>query len=120
MTTKELIERAVSNFIEEIPALKQLKLQAQLELKAKGDVQTWSVELPNLTVGKEIPDHAMLILNIQRPVFNELAEKGTLKQWHTAFDHGDVKASGQDTIIKLLGNVIERHEARSQLKKIKR
>ena len=36
-----------------------------------------------------------------RSHFNELAEDGTLKHWHEAYEHGDVKVGGDPAVIKL-------------------
>ena len=43
---KILIELAVTRFIEEVPALAPLKLVFAVELRGRGDVQMYRVELP--------------------------------------------------------------------------
>ena len=44
--TKALIEEAVRNFQQEVPALRQLKLVLELELRGRGDIQLFRVEVP--------------------------------------------------------------------------
>ncbi len=50
---KTLIEIAVKRFLEEVPALAPLKLVFGVELRGRGDVQMYRVEL----FGKEIAQH---------------------------------------------------------------
>ena len=40
-------------------------------------------------------------------------DKGTLRDWAEAYDHGHVNVSGEPAVVKLVGNVIERQLARS-------
>ena len=44
--TKALIEEAVRNFQKEVPALQKLKLVIELELRGRGDIQLFRVEVP--------------------------------------------------------------------------
>ena len=115
--TKTLIETAVQRFLQEVPALQPLKLVAGLELRGRGDMQIYRVELPGPKVSKDIPSDAKVTLTVSRAQFNELATKGTIKQWREAFAHGDVKATGIDQVMKLIVNVVERQEERARLRK---
>lgn len=119
MGTKELIETAVKRFVDEVPALKQLKVFMRIDLKAKGDIQTWRLDMPAIEVSKEISEHPPIEVEVMRPVFNQLAVKGNLGGWRAAYERGEVKVAGQDAIVKLIANVIERQEARTRLKKIR-
>jgi hypothetical protein len=112
--TQALIVRAVERFGEEVPALRNLKLAFRLELLAHGDVPVWRVELPGPKVTKEIPRDARLEVCVSRPEFNELAAKGTLRDWVDAYERGHVKVSGDASVTKLIGNVIERQAARAR------
>lgn len=47
-------------------------------------------------------------MSILRSHFNDLAEKGRIKDWREAFEHGDAKATGIDQVMKLIVNVVER------------
>ena len=86
--TKTLIETAVKRFLDEVPALQQLKLVAGLELRGRGDVQLYRVELPGPKVTKDIPADAKVHLSIPRSHFNELATKGHVKDWRRHSQRG--------------------------------
>ncbi len=115
--TKALIETAVRRFLEEVPALGPLKLVAGLELRARGDVQLYRVELPGPIVTKAAAHDAKVTLEVQRARFNELATKGTVADWRAAFEHGDAKATGIEQVLKLIVNVVERQEERSRTRR---
>jgi hypothetical protein len=117
--TKSLIETAVNRFLAEVPALQPLKLVAGLELRGRGDMQIYRVELPGPKVSKDIPSDAKVTLTLSRSHFNELATKGTVKHWREAFEHGDAKATGIDQVMKLIVSVVERQEQRSRTRKAK-
>jgi hypothetical protein len=107
----------VTRFLDEVPALQPLKLVAGLELRARGDVQLYRVELPGPNVSKAIPSDAKVTVSIPRSHFNELATKGHVKDWREAFAHGDAKATGIDQVMKLIVNVVERQEERARTRK---
>lgn len=115
--TRTLIETAVNRFLEEVPALQPLKLVAGLELRGRGDIQLYRVELPGPQVSKAIPSDAKVTLEMPRATFNELATKGHIRDWRAAFEHGDVKATGIDQVMRLIVNVVERQEERSRTRK---
>ncbi len=98
----------------EVPSLAPLKLVIGLELRGRGDVQLYRVELPGPTVSKDIASDAKVRLEIPRSHFNELAIKGTIKHWREAFEHGHAKATGPDQILRLIVNVVEKQEERSR------
>jgi hypothetical protein len=112
--TRHLIGLAIENLAREVPALKQLRLVARLELRARGDVPIWRVELPGPKITKDPAGDARLDISVSRSHFNELAVDGRLKQWAEAYEHGHVKVSGEAAVVKLLGNVIERQLARAR------
>jgi hypothetical protein len=114
---QELIAVAVRNLEREVPALARLKIVVRLELKGRGDVQVFRVRLPAPEVSKGEPDDARLEVAMSRSVFNHRAEKGRLTDWREAYDHGDVRVTGDPEVRKLIGTVIERHLARAQLRK---
>lgn len=100
-----------------MPALVNLKLVAGLELRGRGDVQIYRVELPGPKVTKDVPADAKVTLSVSRSHFNELATKGHVRDWREAFAHGDAKATGIDQVMKLIVNVVERQEERSRTRK---
>jgi hypothetical protein len=115
--TRTLIEQAVSHFVDDVPALHNLKLVIGLELRGRGDVQLYRVELPGPKVTKDIPSDARVQLSIARPDFNELADRGHIRDWRRAFETGHAKATGPAEILKLIQNVVERQEERIRTRK---
>ena len=111
--TRHLIGRAIEQLSAEVPALKQLKLVMRLELRARGDVPIWRVEVPGPKITKDPAADARLDVSVSRSHFNELAEEGKLKHWADAYERGHVTVSGDAAVVKLLGNVIERQLART-------
>ena len=116
-STSDLIKTAVERFQAEVPALQKLKLVFGLELKARDDIQLYRVELPGPKIKKDLAQDERVLVEIDRPQFNELAEKGTLKSYRKAVETGHIKASGDSNVKKLVVQVVERQEQRSQLKK---
>ena len=115
--TKSLIETAVTRFLEDVPALQQLKLVVGLELRARHDTQIYRVELPGPKVSKDVPSDAKVTLTVSRSHFNELATKGHIREWRDAFVHGEAKATGIEQVLKLIANVVERQEERSRTRR---
>ncbi len=111
--TRTLIRRAIENLQQEVPALKQLKLVIRLELRARGDVPVWRVELPGPEITKDPAGDARIDVSVARSHFNELAAEGRLKDWVDAYEHGHVRVSGDAAVTKLIGNVIQRQLARA-------
>lgn len=104
-------------FLDEVPALQSLRLVVGLELRGRGDVQLYRVELPGPVVTKDIASDAKVRLTVARAQFNELAVDGRIKPWRTAFEHGDAKVTGVDQIIRLVAHVVERQEERARTRK---
>jgi hypothetical protein len=117
--TKLLIEEAALNFQKEVPALQQLKLVIELELRGRGDIQLFRVELPGPKVTRDIASDAKVRLSVPRSHFNELAREGKVRNWREAFASGTVKASGPAEILKLIQNVVEKQEERSRTRKLR-
>jgi len=107
----------VRNFLAEVPALEPLRLVVGLELRGRGDVQLYRVELPGPQISKDIASDAKVRLEVQRARFNELAVDGSIKQWRAAFEHGDAKVTGIEQIIRLIANVVEKQDERSRTRK---
>jgi len=116
--TGQLIETAIKRFQEEVPALQKLKLIFGLELKAKRDIQLYRVELPGLAVAKDLVGDERVLVQIDRAQFNELAERGTIRSYRKAYETGHIKATGDSNVLKLIAQVVERQQQRSQLKKV--
>jgi hypothetical protein len=115
--TKSLIETGIKRFFDEVPALQQLKLVAGLELRGRGDIQLYRIELPGPKVSKDIASDAKVKLIVPRSHFNELATKGQVRDWRVAFERGEAKATGVEQVLKLIVNVVERQEERARTRK---
>lgn len=115
--TRALIETAVNRFLAEVPALQPLKLVVGLELRGRGDTQHYRVEMPGPEVSKGVAADARVRVEIARASFNELAEKGTIADWRRAVVRGELKATGPDQILRLVGQVVERQEERSRTRR---
>jgi|SRR3954447_11751791 hypothetical protein len=117
-STSDLIRTAVERFQAEVPALHNLKLVFGLQLKARHDVQLYRVELPGPKITKDLAQDERVLVEIDRPQFNELGEKGTLKSYRRAVETGHIKASGDSNAIKLIAQVVEKQEERNRLRKV--
>jgi hypothetical protein len=117
--TKALIELAIGNFQKEVPALARLKLVMELELRGRGDIQLYRVEVPGPKVTKDIASDAKVRLSVPRSHFNELAREGTLRQWREAFESGTVRASGPVEILRLIESVVVKQEERTRSRKLR-
>jgi hypothetical protein len=117
--TKALIEQAVETFRREVPALERLKLVVELELRGRGDIQLFRVELPGPKITKDIASDAKVRLSIPRSHFNELAAEGTIRHWREAFQSGHVRATGPEEILRLIQSVVEKQEERTRTRKLR-
>ncbi|HEU4906659.1 MAG TPA: hypothetical protein VFT19_11185 [Solirubrobacterales bacterium] len=116
-STADLIKTAVERFQAEVPALQKLKLVFGLELKGRGDIQLYRVELPGPQVSKDLRRDERVLVEIDRAEFNQLAEKGTLKSYRKAVETGHIKATGDSNVKKLVAQVVEKQEQRARLRK---
>jgi hypothetical protein len=120
-STPELIATGLERFQAEVPALAQLKLVFELELRGRGDVQMFRVELPGPKISKSAStEDARVTVEIVRSDFNRLAEEGHVSDYREAYDAGHIKVTGDSGIQKLIAQVIERHEQRARTKKVHR
>ena len=117
--TKALIEEGITNFQTQVPALQKLKLVMELELRGRGDIQLFRVEVPGPKITKDIASDAKVRLSVPRSHFNELAREGSIRHWREAFESGTVKASGPPEILKLIQNVVEKQEERGRTRKLR-
>jgi hypothetical protein len=116
-STAEMIRSAVERLQQEVPALAKLKLVVGLELRGRGDVQLYRVEVPGPKISKGFADDERIRVSVPRSHFNELVADGGVKHWHEAYDHGHVKIEGDQNIQRLVGQVIARSEARGALRR---
>lgn len=118
--TKALIEQAVRDFQNQVPALTGLKLVVELELRGRGDVQLFRVELPGPRITRDIASDAKVRLSVPRSHFNELVTAGSrIRYWREAFESGTVRAVGPEQTLKLIQTVVARQEERDRTRKVK-
>jgi hypothetical protein len=118
-STQELIATAIDRFQSEVPALAPLKLVFELELRGRGDVQMFRVELPGPKINKAASTQdARVTVEFHRSEFNRLAEEGGVQDYRQAYEAGHIRVSGDSGIQKLIAQVIERHEQRARTKKV--
>jgi len=91
-----------------------------LELRGRGDVQLYRVEMPGPKVTKGPAADAKVSVSVSRSHFNELAREGHVKHWREAVENGHVKATGPEQILRLVANVVTRQEERDRTSKTAR
>jgi hypothetical protein len=117
---KALIELAASRFVGEVPALAPMKLVVGVELRGRGDVQHFRLEMPGPKVTKGPAADARVRVDMRREFFNVMAREGKIADWIEAFAYGQAKASGPDQIMRLIVNVVERQQERERTPKARK
>jgi hypothetical protein len=117
---KGLIEVATRRFIGEVPALEPIKLVVGVELRGRGDVQQFRLEMPGVKVTKGPAADARLRVDMRREFFNVMAKEGKVADWIEAFIYGQAKASGPEQIVRLIVNVVERQQERERTPKARK
>ena len=114
----KLIEAAVRGLLEEVPALKPLKIVVGVDLHGRGDTQIFRLEMPEVAVTKDLATDAKIRIEMRREFFNAMLEHGAkLADWHQAFAEGRAKATGVDQYMKLIATVVERQEERDRTRR---
>ena len=117
---KALIELATRRFISEVPALEPVKLVVGVELRGRGDVQHFRLELPAVTVTKGPPADARLRVEMRREFFNVMAREGKVADWIEAFTYGQAKATGPEQFLRLIVNVVGKQQERERTPRARR
>jgi len=117
---KALIELASRRFLGEVPALAPMKLVVGVDLRGRGDVQHFRLEMPGAKVTKGPAADARVHVDMRREFFNVMAREAKIPDWIEAFTYGQAKASGPEKIIKLIVNVVERQLERDRTPKARR
>jgi hypothetical protein len=117
---KTLIELATTRFVSEVPALEPIKLVVGVELRGRGDVQHFRLEMPGAKVTKGPAADARLRVDMRREFFNVMAKEGKVPDWIEAFMYGQAKASGPEQIMRLITNVVERQQERERTPKARK
>lgn len=116
---KTLIETAVTRFLEEVPALKPMKIIVGFDLRGRGDTQQYRLEMPGIKVTKDIAADSRVRLDIPRAFFNVMAKEGRVADWREAFMYGQAKATGVEQYLRLIRQVVEKQEERDRLRRPK-
>jgi len=114
---KALIELATRRFISEVTALEPIKLVVGIELKGRGDVQHFRLEMPGVKVTKGPAADARVRVDMRREFFNVMAREAKVADWIEAFIYGQAKASGPEQFIRLIVSVVERQQERERTRK---
>jgi hypothetical protein len=113
---KTLIETAARRFVEEVPALAPITLVVGVELQGRGDIQHFRLQMPEIQVTKGPADDARINVDMRREFFNVMAVEGKVPDWIEAFTYGKAKATGPTQFLKLIANVVDKHQERERLK----
>ena len=115
----ELLARASKEFLDEVPALKDLKLVIGVDLNGRGgDTQQFRIDMPQLDIRKDMGTDAKIRIEMRRDFFNLMVEHGAkVADWEQAFYEGRAKATGVDQYLKLIQRVVERQQERTRLRK---
>jgi hypothetical protein len=114
---KALIELAVRRFIGEVPALGPIRLVVGVELRGRGDVQHFRLEMPDVKVTKGPAADARVRVDMRREFFNVMAREAKVADWVEAFTYGQAKASGPEQFLRLINNVVDKHLERQRVRK---
>jgi hypothetical protein len=117
---KALIELATRRFIEEVPALGPIKLVVGIELRGRGDVQHFRLQMPEVKVTKGPAADARVRMDMRREFFNVMAREAKVPDWIEAFTYGQAKATGPDQFLRLIVNVVERQQERQRTRKARK
>ena len=115
---KAMIETAVRRILEEVPALVPLKLVVGIDMHGRGDVQQFRLEMPSVTVTRDIATDARIRVDMRRDFFNAMVENDAkVADWREAFTYGQAKATGVQQYLRLITSVVEKAEERARTRR---
>ena len=116
---KTLIDTAVQRFLDEVPALKPIKLVVGVDLHGRGgDVQQFRIDMPSGEVKKDIASDARIRVEMRRDFFNLMVEhEAKVADWREAFYEGRAKATGVEQYMRLIQQVVEKQQERDRLRR---
>lgn len=113
-----MIASAVHSVLEEVPALKPLKLVVGIDMRGRGDTQQFRLEMPSVTVTRDLATDARIRIEMQRAFFNSMVENGArVADWTEAFMYGQAKATGNAQFMKLIATVVDKQMERDRTKR---
>ena len=116
---RKLIADTAHALLDEVPSLKPLKLVVGFDLHGRGDTQQFRLVLPDVTVTKDIAPDSKVRIDMRRDEFNRLAEHPTVGGWRRGIEKGTVKVTGIDQYLKLIAQVVEKHDERARLRRVR-
>lgn len=114
---RTLIDQAARRFVEEVAALASLKMVFEIELRGKGDVQHFRLQMPSFEVTKGPAEDAQIRIDMRREFFNVMAKEAKVPDWIEAFTYGKAHASGPSQYLKLISTVVERQHERENTRR---
>jgi hypothetical protein len=117
---KTLIDVATRRFLQEVPALAPIKLVVGIELRGRGDVQHFRLQMPEIEVSKGSAAEAHVRVDMRREFFNVMAREGKVPDWIEAFTYGQAKATGPEQFLKLITKVVEAQQERERTRKVRK
>lgn len=114
---RALIEQAARRFVGEVPALAQLKMVFEVELRGKGDAQQFRLQMPEAQASKGPAADAQIRVNMRREFFNVMATEAKVPDWIEAFTYGKAHATGPSQYLRLIATVVDRHQERANLRR---
>lgn len=114
---RALIGKAARRFVAEVPALAQLKMVFEVELRGRGDVQQFRLQMPEVEVIKGPASDAQIRIDMRREFFNVMASEAKVPDWIEAFTYGKAHATGPDRFLRLIATVVDRHQERANLRR---
>ena len=117
---KAQIAQAIEGVLAEVPALRSMKLIFSVELRGRGDLQQYRVELPGPKITKALATDARVTVEMRREFFNAMVDEGArVADWREAFRYGQARATGVSQILQLIERVVSMHEERANLRRAK-
>ncbi len=113
---KTLIETAARRFVEEVPALAPMKLVVGVELRGRGDIQHFRLQMPEVAATKGPASDARINVEMRREQFNVIAKEGKVPDWIEAFTYGMAKATGPSQFLRLISSVVDKQQERERAK----
>jgi hypothetical protein len=117
---RTLIETAVKRFVGEVPALAPLKLVVGVELRGRGDVQQFRLQMPEMTATKGPAADARINVEMRREFFNVMAREAKVPDWIEAFTYGKAKATGPTQYLRLISSVVDKQQERERARTIRK
>ena len=114
---RALIEQAARRFVGEVPSLAQLKMVFEVQLRGRGDVQHFRLQMPEVEVSKGPAADAQIRIDMRREFFNVMAAEAKVPDWIEAFAYGKAHASGPEPFLRLIATVVDRHQERQNLRR---